>query len=201
MNRNLHLTFFTVAAWLVSSSFAAHAQDIVAGVSNAWGRVKDEGKRASVIARVKTAYADRKDIPGRYIRVRFDGHTLQLAGFVPSKDIAKAAEDVARQVVQPESIQTFWCVEDSLSTSEPYKTYVGEQAQDAVLKGKVLTSLNSPDVRPQLANAEIALVDVTHGNVVVYVIADAPPAEVDLEPHVKPIPGVVGFQCKVLKAY
>lgn len=201
MKRNLHLMSMTVGAWLLSALYCAHAQDAVAGVSNAWNKVKDEGKRAMVVGRVKAAFADRKDIPGRYIRVRFDGHTLQLAGFVPSKDIAKAAEDVARQVAQPESLQTFWSVEDSMLTAEPYKTYVGEQAQDAVVKGKVMTSLNSPDVRPQFATAEIVQVDVTRGKVVVYVIADAPPSEFDLDPHVKPISGVVDFRGKVLKAY
>ncbi|MEI6809245.1 MAG: hypothetical protein WCN95_11045 [bacterium] len=173
------------------------------GITNAttWQMVKEGSKHAFVIGKIKAAYADRKDIAGRYIRVRFDGHVLQLAGFVKNKENAKAAEEIAQSIAKAETVQTFWAFDEAIDNREPYKTHAGEQTEDGILWAKVMASLNSPDVQPQLKNAEIHLVNVNHGSVTVYIIADAPPDEFNLEPHVKPIPGVIQFSCKTAKTY
>ena len=58
-----------------------------------------------------------------------------------------------------------------------------------MIKSKAIASLASPDVTPQFKNAEILHSDVNHGNVVVYIVADAPPVESYVNPHVTPIQG------------
>lgn len=192
-----------LAMMMVAGLFALTvvAEEGASNSSNLWGKVKEEGKRAVVIGKIRAAFADRKDIPGRYIRVRFDGKVVQLAGFVPNKEIAKAAEDVAASVARPDSVQTFWSIDEAIDNRDAYKTYAGEQAGDVAVKAKVLASLNGPDVQPQLKNAAIIHVNVNHGKVTVYIVADAAPDRFDLEPHIKPIAGVTAFACKVVKAY
>lgn len=148
-----------------------------------------------------TSYADRKDIMARFIRVRFDGETVQLAGFVQSEDAAKNAAGIAARTARSEKVQTYLQVEASVTNVETYPTHVGEQSEDALTKALVLTSLASPDVKPQFRNAEIQHVTVAHGQVTVYIIADAPPAEFNLSPHVTPIDGVKGLTVHVDKAY
>lgn len=169
--------------------------------SNAWVKIKDGGKRAMVIGKIKAAFADRKDIPGRYIRVKFDGQVMQLAGFVPSKDVAKAAEELARRVGKPDRLLTFWGFDEAIENRESYKTYVREQASDVALTAKVLAALKNPAVRSQLTNAEPIHVNVSHGKVTVYIVADAPPENFELEPHIKPISGVLDFHYRVVTAY
>lgn len=184
-----------------SSPVGADGRDVSTGVSDALTSIKEDSKRLLAIAKVKAAFADRRDIPGRYIRVRFDGRVLQLAGFVPNKEIAKAAEEVARTAVAPESVKTFWEIDEDIDNREPRKTYVGEQASDLAVYAKVLASLNGPDVRPLLKNAETVHVNVHQGKVTIYIILDAPPDIVDLSPHVATIEGVTGVTCKTVRTY
>lgn len=171
------------------------------GISNMWNAAKEEGGRALTITKIKAAYADRKDIPGRYIRVRFDGKTLQLAGFVPTKDVETAVIDLATRIAKPQTVQKFLTVEPTVPTNVNYNTYLGEQSHDAILKAKILTSLAGPAVRPQLTHADIVHVGVDHGNVTIYIIADAEPSTFDLNPYVKPIPGVESVNVLVVKTY
>lgn len=186
------LLVFAVALGFFSLLPKVQAADQeMATLTNAWAKIKDEGRRALVIGKIKAAYADRKDIAGRYIRVRFDGKLLQLAGFVPDMETAKKAEALAREIANIEKTETFWELDEDIRNRPPYNTHFTEQAHDALLKGKVLLSLAAPDVTSQLTNAEIIEVDVTNGKVTVYLIADAPlPSDFNLEPHIKPITGV-----------
>ena len=177
------------------------AQESNSAPINAFSKALAGGKHTLVLGRIMAAYADRKDIPGRYIRIRFDGTTLQLAGFVPSAEVAKDAEAIAVRIAKPEKKKVFWCIDASVTNPEPYRTHVGEQSEDALVKTRVVASLAAPDVRPQFRNAEIQHVEVNHGQVVVYIIADAPPAQFDLGPHISPIEGVRGYNTLVLNAY
>ena len=191
----------TITVLLAFGGLHATAQDPGNGLSNAWDKVREESKRAFVVGKVKAAFADRKDIPGRYIRVRFDGHILQLAGFLPNKDVAKAAEALAREVGKPDTVQTFWAFDEAIDNRDAYKTFVGEQTSDIALDAKVLASVNGPAVRPQFKHAEIVHVNVNHGTVTVYIVADAAPDTFTLDPYVTPIPGVTEFHYRVVKAY
>jgi hypothetical protein len=159
------------------------------------------GKHTLIVGKIKAAFADRKDVIGRYIRVHYDGTTLQMAGFVQSAEASKAAEEIATRISKSGSVQSYWQIEPSVTNSEPYATHVGEQSEDALTKARVLASLAAPDVRPQFHNAEIQHVTVSHGHVSIYVIADATPAQFDLAPHIVPIEGVKGWSCHMLKAY
>lgn len=168
------------------------AEESAFSLSNAWTRLQEDGKRALIVGRIKAAFADRKDISGRYIRVRHDGKAVQLAGFVPDEETAKKAEAVAKEIAAPAEVVCFWKIDKELRNKPPYKTHVGEQTQDMILKSKILLSLAAPDVTSQLTKAEIIEVDVQQGNVTVYLVADAPlPEGFDLAPHIKPIPGVL----------
>lgn len=169
--------------------------------SNIWNVAKEEGSRALTIAKIKAAYADRKDIAGRYIRIRFDGKTLQLAGFVPNDDVGKNAIEIARNIAKPTSVQTYLTIDTSVPTKDAYMTYIGEQSRDQYLKAKVVASLAGPAVRPQLKHAEIVHVGVDHGNVIIYIVADAEPATFDLAPYVTPIEGVQSMKVAVVKTF
>ncbi len=183
-------------------SVSALAQgDTRQALSNMWNAAKEEGSRALTITKIKTAYADRRNIPGRYIRVKFDGKTLQLAGFVPNKEVETSAVQVAKDIAQPESINTFLCIDESVPAKDSYNTFLSEQSQDGILKVKVLTSLAGPAVRPQLKNADVVHVGVNHGNVIIYIVADVEPATFDLTPYVKPIPGVESVKVLVVRAF
>lgn len=171
------------------------------GASNEWAKIKDDGRRALAIGKVKTAFADRKDIPGRYIRVKFDGHVMQLAGFVPNEAVAKAAEELARTAGQPEKLLAFWAYDEAIESREAYKTFVREQAKDVALGLKVRIALNKPEVRALFKNAETLHVNVSHGKVTVYLVAEAPPETFELETHIKPITGVLDFHYRVVKTY
>ena len=188
--------------WLIATAIipAAMADDFSTAVSSAWGRVREEGGRALVIGKIKAAYADRKDVPGRLIRVRFDGKTVQLAGFVPSREIGTAAEDIAREAAKPEDVVAFWSEDADIAAEGSYKTHVGEQTDDALLKAKVALALNSPAVAPQFRTAEILHVQVVRGAVTVYIVADEA-SEFSLDPHVKPIPGVISLAVRVVNAF
>lgn len=103
------LFFASILVGSVTGLPCARADDAGVAVSNAWGKISEEGRNVLVIGKIKAAYADRKDIPGRLIRVRYDGKTLQLAGFVPSKEVGDAAERIARKVARPEAVTPCGC--------------------------------------------------------------------------------------------
>ena len=168
--------------------------------TNSWRKVMDDGAYALVVGKIKVAYADRKDIPGRLIRVRYDGTTVQLAGFVPSKDAGEEAARIAREIAKPEDVITHWTEDATIAADASYRTYVGEQTEDALLKAKVVASLNGPAVVPQFKKAEILHVQVARGAVVVYVVADEA-TKFDLDPYVKPIPGVTSLTIRVVNAF
>jgi len=159
------------------------------------------GKNMLAIGKIKAAFADRKDIRGRLIRIHFDGTTLQLAGFAQSTEAAKAAETLSQSIAKPNKVETYWHIDAAVTNCEPYSTYIGEQSEDALIKTRVLASLAAPDVRPQLQSADVHYVAANHGQVSVYIIADAPPAQFDLAPHITPIEGVKSWSLYVLKAY
>lgn len=187
---------------LVICSASLWAQnDAAQGLSNMFHAAKEEGSRAFAIAKIKAAYADRKDIPGRYIRVRFDGKTLQLAGFVPNDEVGTNAIEIARNIAKPVHVQTFLTVDTSVPTKDAYMTYLGEQGRDQFLKAKVVASLAGPAVRPQLKHADVVHVGVDHGNVIIYIVADAEPVTFELDPYVKPIEGVQSMKVVVVKAF
>lgn len=190
-----------VVLMLLKPMLVVSAQESNSAPVNAFSKALAGGKHTLIIGKIKAAYADRKDISGRHIRIHFDGTTLQLAGFAPSAEVAKDAEEIAVRIAQPEKKQVFWRIDASVSNPEPYRTHIGEQSEDALVKTRVLASLAAPDVKPQFNDAEIQHVDVNHGQVVVYVIADTPPARFDLGPHISPIEGVKGWSAIVLKAY
>lgn len=195
------LTVLVGAACMFPLPAPAEEQNPAPTFSNAVQIVRDEGTRAFTIGQIKAAFMDRKDIPGRYIRVRFDGKTLQLAGFAPSEDAAKTAEKIARDIAKPETVQTFWGYDAAITNRGAYTTFFGELAEDGALKAKVLASLSGPAVRPQFSHAEIIHVSVHHGDVAVYIVADAPPGTFELDPFVKPIAGVTTFACRVVTTY
>lgn len=176
------------------------AEDLGQVVSNAWVRVREEGSRALLIGRIKAAFADRKDIPGRLIRVRLKGDVVQLAGFVPNREVAQAAEALAKELAGSQQVTGYWVEDPSVAVEETYKTHAGEQTVDAILKTKILVSLNSPAVTPQFKTAEILHVQVSQGAVVVYIVADET-ASFDLQPYVQPISGVVSCTTKVVEAF
>jgi hypothetical protein len=169
--------------------------------SNIWNIAKEEGSRALTIAKIKAAYADRKDIAGRYIRIRFDGKTLQLAGFVPNGEVGSNAVEIAKAIANPKHVQTFLAIDTSVPIKDTYNTYLGDQSRDQYLKAKVLTSLAGPAVHPQLKHAEIVHVGVDHGNVIIYIVADAEPTTFELAPFVKPIEGVQSMKVIVVKTF
>lgn len=191
--------FFAVLL-LANPVVPAPAEDLGRAVSSAWVRVREEGSRAWMLGRIKTAFADRKDIPGRLIRVRLKGDVVQLAGFIPSREVAEAAEVIAKEIAGSQEVVAFWAEDSSIGDEEPYKTHVTEKTDDALLKAKILVSLNSPAVSPQFKSSEILQVQVTHGAVVIYIVADEP-STFDLHPYVEPIPGVVSCTTKVVEAY
>ncbi len=170
-------------------------------VGQTLNKARFEAKRLAVIGEIRARLVDRKDIKERYVRVRFDGKTLQLAAFVQSTNVAAEIETIARGVAKPEKLETYWSVIDGLRDRDPYKTYVGEQASDAGIWIKVKASLANTDVRPSLTNVHVQAVDVDHGNVTVYLIEDAPTEGIDLSPHIKNIDGVTNYQSRELKAF
>jgi len=180
-----------------ASLYAEGTQVLEKVVSSA----RSEAARLTVIGSIRAKIMDRKDIKSRYIRVRFDGKTLQLAGFVQSTNIAADVEQIARTVVQTGTIETYWKIEKTLKEHEPYKTHVEEQAADFAIWAKVKASLASPDVRPLLKNTDVQAVDVDHGNVIVYLIAAAPTGEASLDPHIQDISGVKSLSYRVLKTF
>jgi len=151
--------------------------------------------------RVRFALADRKDISSRYIRVRHREGTLELAGFVPSLEQAGIIEKTAAELDDVSNIRSFWSVQYDLQERKPYKTRVGEQAADAALKAKILAALAKPRIQREMKSLSIQAIDVRHGEVRIYVVADAPSAETDLAKCLAGFRGITSIRCSVLKTY
>ncbi len=190
--------FLTVVTFLLLRSPFVIAQE---ANPSALTKTIAEGKNMLAIGKIKAAFADRKDIRGRLIRIHFDGSTMQLAGFVQSPEAAKAAETLSQSIAKPNKLEPYWHIDAAVTNCEPYSTYIGEQSEDALIKTRVLASLAAPDVRPQFSNADVQYVGVNHGHVSVYIIADAPPVQFELAPHITPIEGIKSWSLYILKAY
>lgn len=201
MNRTL-IAVVVLSSALAFPAVPRAAEPDSATLTNAWTKLKEDGRRAFVAGKIKAAFADRKDIAGRFIRVRFDGETLHLAGFVPNKETARAAETLSCDIAKTDKISAHWETDPDLQGPVAYRTYVSEQTEDGLIKSKVLVSLAGPAVTPQLTGSEVLEVTVAHGKVVVYLVADAPlPRDFDLTPYIKPITGVTDFRLAVVKTF
>lgn len=164
-------------------------------------RLLEQGRQELLAARIRTTLADRKDLRSRYIRVRFDGKTVHLAGFVTNTTQSLTAEDIARRIAPDAAVVGFWAFEPDLDERDAYMTRVGEQAADAEIWARVQVALRSPTVRSLLTDADVQAVDVRHGNVRLYLIADTPDGLIDLAPHIRPIPGVTDFSQRTVIGY
>jgi len=176
-----------VACWLMAAYSEAHAAPAAPPF---YEPILEWGRQEVITSRIRAALADRKDIRSRYIRVRYDGETVQLAGFATNATQAVTAEGIARRVAPGAVVQEFWTFEPDLEEQDAYMTRIGEQAADAEIWARVQIALRSPAVRPLLANVDVQAVDVRHGKVRIYLILDKAGAEIDLAPHLRSIPGV-----------
>ena len=164
-------------------------------------KVLVEAHRLKVVGLIKAILIDRKDIKARYVRVRYDGAVVCLDGFVSNKTVAAEIESMASRVAKTEKIVSHWLISESLQDDDPYKTHIGEQSEDAVTWVRVRSALASESVREVLKVTEVQAVDLRHGRVTLYLIADAPTAEFDFESHLKSVPGVVSTTVQVVKTY
>lgn len=170
-------------------------------LSSAAQSLVEKARQGAVVAQVKAALMDRKDIRSRYIRVRYDGKTFNLAGFVADKKQGELVAEIAKRHDEKASVVTFWSYEKDLEERDPYRTRVGEQASDAEIWAKVRASLCSPAAQAVLKNADVQAVDVRHGKVRVFLILDGPPEDLDIAPYVKPISGVAEVDVLKVKTY
>jgi osmotically-inducible protein OsmY len=158
-------------------------------------------KQGAVVAQIKAALMDRKDIRSRYIRVRYDGKTIQLAGFVKDAKQGELVAELAKRQEDSAEVATFWAYEQELEERDAYTTRVGEQVSDAEIWAKVRASLFSPVAKAVLEQANVQAVDVRHGKVRVFLILDGPPEDIDISPYVKPIHDVVEVTCRIVKTF
>ena len=164
-------------------------------------KIADETHRIAVIGEIKAKFVDNKGIKARYIRVQYDGTKLQLAGFVPTSAVIADVERIGREAAPQKKFESYWQVKEGLLDHDPYSTYVGEQASDFSIWLKVKATLLSPNVQPLLKATHVQAIDVHSGKVTIYLIADAPPGDIDLGPHIKNINGVKSVTVFTLKAY
>jgi len=176
---------------------AADSADKLAEMSN---KIHEETRRLAKIGEIKARFMDNKRIKGRYIRVRFDGEKLQLAGFVPTTNDIPVIERIGSEAVKDKEVESFWHATDGLIDTDAYQTFVGERSSDFALWMKVKAALCSPNVTPLLKTTDVQAVDVRDGHVKVYLIADAP-ADLDLTPHIKNIKGVERVEVFTLNAF
>lgn len=161
----------------------------------------EKARHGAVVAQIKAALMDRKDIRSRYIRVRYDGKTIHLAGFVKDKKQGETVAEIAGKQDESATVTTFWSYEEDLEERDPYLTRVGEQASDARIWADVQEWLRSPAAKGLLAHADVQTVDVRRGKVRVFLILDGPPSDLDISPHVVTIPGVKELSCRTVKTY
>ncbi len=166
----------------------------------AWGKVREETRRLTTITEIRARMADRKNIASRYIRVRYDGENLQLAGFVTAAAQANQVESLVRGMAPDADVTGFWSFEPDLDEQDAYMTRIGEQATDAEIWARIQVALRGAAVRPLLADADVQAVDVRHGKVRVYLILDKAGIEVDLAPHFRSIPGVTDVSIRTVTA-
>lgn len=164
-------------------------------------RMLTRSRYEMIAVRIRASFADRKDIRSRYIRVRFDGQTVQLAGFVKDAAQAATAEAIARKIAPGASIIGFWQFESDLDEREAYMTRIAEQAADAEIWARIQVTLRSPAIRPILADADIQAVDVRHGKVRLFVIAESERGIIDLTPYLSSTAGVAEVSQSTVKAY
>ena len=183
---------------IASLAIPCRAEESFSSVAS---NIVEKARQGAVVAQVKAALMDRKDIRSRYIRVRYDGKTIQLAGFVQDKKQGELVVEIAKRQEEKAEVVTFWSYEKDLEERDPYKTRVGEQATDAETWAKVRASLCSPAAKGVLEHSDVQVVDVRHGKVRVFLILDGPPEDIDITPYVKPIPGVADVSCRTVKTY
>jgi osmotically-inducible protein OsmY len=192
------LAMSVVCSFITVCVTSSRAED---SLSLAASSLVEKARQGAVVAQVKAALMDRKDIRSRYIRVRYDGKTIHLAGFVRDKEQGELVEEIAKRQDENATVTSFWSYEQDLEERDPYKTRVGEQAADAETWVRVRVSLRSPAAQGMLENVDVQTVDVRRGKVRVFVILDGPPEDVDITPHVKSISGVTEVEVLKVKAY
>ena len=196
--RNRKIVLSAICLSIVSMAVPSRADDSLSTMASTW---VEKARHGAVVAQVKAALMDRKDIRTRYIRVRYDGRTRHLAGFVTDKKQGEQIAEIAQRQQEHAVLVTFWSYQNDLEDRDPYKTRMGEQASDAEIWAKVRASLFSPAAKGLLEHADVQAVDVRHGKVRVFLILDGPPEDLDITPYVKPIPGVKEVEVLKMKAY
>lgn len=196
--KRIVMVLSTVCLSVVFAAPQIQADDTLSSAASSF---VEKARQGAVIAQVKAALMDRKDIRSRYIRVQYDGKTIHLAGFVTDKKQGELVAEIAKRQDGNATVTASWSYEKDLEERDPYKTRVGEQAADAEIWAKVRTSLCSPAAQGVLKNADVQAVDVRHGKVRVFVILDGPPEDLDLTPYVKPISGVTDVAVLKVKTY
>lgn len=199
MNRmRMRVLVILCCSAIAGLAIPCHAEDSISSVAS---NIVEKARQGAVVAQVKAALMDRKDIRSRYMRVRYDGKTIQLAGFVRDEKQGDLVVEIAKRQEEKAEVVTFWSYEKDLEERDPYKTRVGEQAADAEVWAKVRGSLCSPAAKAVLEHADVQVVDVRHGKVRVFMILDGPPEDIDITPYVKPIPGVVDVSFRTVKTF
>ena len=202
MSRNRH-TFFNLASVIVAvcCPVAVQGEDVPdQTLQPICEKIVQRSRQEIASARIRAALADRRDIRSRYIRVRCDGETVDLAGFVTDTAQAATAEEIARRVASDAVVHGFWAFEPDLDERDAYMTRIGEQAADAKIWARVQVALRGPDVRPLLADADVQAVVIRHGKVRVYLILDKAGIEIDLVPHLRSITGVTDVSIRTVTA-
>ncbi len=164
-------------------------------------RLWTRGQHELTAARIRSALADRKDIRSRYIRVRYDGETIHLAGFAKDAEQAAEVERIVHSIVPEAGRQSFWSFEPDLDERDAYMTRIGEQAADAEIWARIQVTLRGPAVRALLAEADVQAVDVRHGKVRIFLIAESTKGLVDLAPHLNPIQGIIDVSQRTVNAF
>ncbi len=190
------IVWFTSSIWFMSYCYSGELSESASTIG-----LVEKARHTTVVTRIKAALLDRKDISSRHIRVKYDGKTVAIAGFVKNKKNIKLIEDIAGKQDESADVKTFLAFAKKLDTVAPYKTRIGEQASDAEIWVKVYASLSSPAARGLLENVDVQAVDVRHGNVYVFLILDKPVEKIDITPHVITITGVVKVFTYKVKAY
>lgn len=195
IQRPARVAAFLLGALLCLNASGARGEEPLAD------RLLDRGRQEMTILRIRAALADRKDIRSRYIRVQHDGNVITLAGFVKNAAQGILTEGIARRIAPAAEIRGFWSYDPDLDERDAYMTRIREQAADAEIWTRVQMAIRAPAIRALLAAADIQAVDVRHGKVRVYVIADSPKGLVDLAPHLRPIQGVVEVSQRTVRTY
>ena len=79
---------------IASLAIPCRAEESFSSVAS---NIVEKARQGAVVAQVKAALMDRKDIRSRYIRVRYDGKTIQLAGLVQDKKQGELVVEIAKR--------------------------------------------------------------------------------------------------------